>query len=179
MNGAANLAPDAAMVLGIASTALPFARTPEAEAERWLRVLYMHGEVGIVLHALGVGEGPLREPLEGANRERSAPAGAGDRERGAPAGVGDHGQGAPAGAGDRDAVALVIEQAIHIAGRRGAARVATTDLLLAVMRVYGAAFDRVLQAHGANRDEVIERLGAGTSAPGEGRGRPAPAPGEG
>jgi len=146
MNAVADLAPDAAMVLGIASTALPFARTPEAEAERWLRVLYMHGEVGIVLHALGVGEGPLRAPFEGADRER----------------------GAPAGAGDRDAVALVIEQAIHIAGRRGAARVATTDLLLAVMRVYGAAFDRVLQAHGANRDEVIERLGAGEPAPGDG-----------
>src|ERR1019366_7136527 len=45
------LAPDAAMVLGIASTAMPFARTREEEAERWLRVLRLHGEVGIALQA--------------------------------------------------------------------------------------------------------------------------------
>jgi hypothetical protein len=44
------------------------------------------------------------------------------------------------------------------ADRRGAAGVATSDVLMAVMDVYGADFERVLQAHGTDRDEVIERL---------------------
>jgi hypothetical protein len=132
------LAPDAAMVLAIASTAMPFARTPEAAAERWLRVLRLHGEVGAALQALGVSEGPIREPSEGVDRERAGPAGV------------DH----------QEAVERVTEHAVRIADERGAAGVATTDILVAVMRVYGADFDRVLEAHGTDRDEVIERLGA-------------------
>ncbi len=61
---------------------------------------------------------------------------------------------------DRDAVAQVTEDALHIASRRGATGVATTDVLMAVMHFYGEDFDRVLRAHGTDRDEVIERLGA-------------------
>ncbi len=135
------LAPDAAMVLGIASTAMPFARTPEAEAERWLRILRLHGEVGAALQALGVSEGPL--------------GGTSDRDR------------APAAVDDRDAVAQVTARAVHIASRRGAAGVVTTDVLLAVMHVYGEDFDRVLRAHGTDHDEVIARLGARLPGPGE------------
>ena len=45
--------------------------------------------------------------------------------------------------------------------------VATTDVLLAVMDVYGESFDRVLLAHGTDRDEVIARLGAGPLERGE------------
>jgi hypothetical protein len=126
------------MVLGIAATAIPFARTPEDEAERWLRVLRQHGEAGIALQALGVSEGPLQTQSRSADRARTAPGG------------GD----------DRDVVAQVTADAVHMASRRGATGVATTDVLMAVMHVYGADFDRVLQAHGADRDEVIERLGA-------------------
>jgi hypothetical protein len=139
VNAQPALAPDAAMVLGIASTAMPFARTPEAEAERWLRVLRVHGEAGIALQALGVSEGSLQAPDEGTDRERAA----------------------PARVDDRDVVAQVTEDAVHIASRRGAIGVATTDVLMAVMHVYGADFDRVLRAHGTDRDEVIERLGMG------------------
>jgi hypothetical protein len=125
------------MVLGIAATAMPFARTPEAQAERWLRVLRLHGNVGIALQGLGVGEGALPVSGEGTYPERAVPA---DVE-------------------DRDPVAQVTEHAFHIANQRGATGVATTDLLMAVMQVYGADFDRVLQAHGTDRDEVLERLG--------------------
>ena len=139
MNTEPALAPDAAMVLGIASTAMPFARTPEAEAERWLRVLRLHGEVGVALQALGVSEGSLQAHGEGTDRARTAPAGSAD---------------------DRDVVAQVTEDAVDIASRRGATGVATTDVLMAVMHFYGADFDRVLRAHGTDRDEVIERLGA-------------------
>jgi hypothetical protein len=129
------------MVLGIASTAMPFARTPGDAAERWLRILRSHGEVGDALRSLGVSEGSLTPRVED-NRER------GDRSS----------------IDDRDAVAQVTEQAVRIAGERGADGVATTDVLMAVMRVYGADFDRVLQAHGTNCDEVIERLGAREAA---------------
>jgi hypothetical protein len=138
VNPAPTLAPDAEMVLGIAATAIPFARTPEDEAERWLRVLRQHGEAGIALQALGVSEGRLQVLGGSADRARTAPGG------------GD----------DRDVVAQVTEDAVQVASRRGATGVATTDVLMAVMHVYGADFDRVLRAHGADRDEVIERLGA-------------------
>jgi hypothetical protein len=133
------LAPDAAIVLGIASTALPFACTPEDAAERWLRVLRLHGKAGAALQALGVSEGPLRASAEDDREWASSP----DPE-------------------DRDALARVLQQATGHAGRRGAAGVATCDLLMAVMDVYGADFERVLQAHGTDRDEVLERLAAGT-----------------
>jgi hypothetical protein len=161
------LAPDAAMVLGIAATAMPFARTPEAEAERWLRILRLHGEVGSALQALGVSEGPLQAVAreEGEKEEKAAgeqkaeeesEEAAGeeaDRERRVAAPRADEDD------DDRDAVARVTENALHIAGRRGAAGVSTADLLMAVMHVYGDDFDRVLWAHGTDRDEVIERLG--------------------
>ncbi|TML00301.1 MAG: hypothetical protein E6G34_02100 [Actinobacteria bacterium] len=137
MSSAPTLAPDAAMVLGIASTALPFARTPDDEAERWLRVLRLHGRVGVALQALGVSEVSLvSEDGEAADGTRAG----GEPPR-------------------QDAVARIAEDAAGIASRRGATGVATTDLLIAVMRVYGPAFDRVLRAHGTDRDEVLARLG--------------------
>lgn len=141
MSPGSALAPDAAMVLGIASTAMPFARTPAAEAERWLRILRQHGTVGVALQALGVSEGPL--------------GGSPDRDR------------APTVAESRDPVAQVTARAVLLAARRGAPAVATTDVLLAVLDVYGESFDRVLLAHGTDRDEVITRLGAGPQGPEE------------
>lgn len=138
MSSAPAFAPDAAMVLGIASTAMPFARTPEEEAERWLRVLRLHGAAGIALQALGVSEGSLQAQGQSTDRARTA----------------------STGDDDRDAVAQVTKDAVHIASRRGATGVATTDVLMAVMHFYGEDFDRVLRAHGTDRDQVIERLGA-------------------
>jgi ATP-dependent Clp protease ATP-binding subunit ClpA len=144
VNAEPTLDPDTAMVLGIAATAMPFARTPEAEAERWLRVLRQHGEVGAVLQALGVSEGALHAPGEDSPRERAGPP------------------------DDRDAVAQVTEDAVHIAARRGSTGVTTTDVLMAVMHYYDEDFDRVLRAHGSDRDEVIARLA--TKMPGSGKG---------
>jgi hypothetical protein len=138
VNAAPALAPDAAIVLGIASAAVPFACTPKDAAERWLRVLRLHGQAGATLQALGVSEGPLGPPDE-REREHAPASGEGDRD---------------------DAVARVLEHAIRRADARGADGVATPDVLMAVMDVYGADFDRVLRAHGTDRDEVIERLGA-------------------
>jgi ATP-dependent Clp protease ATP-binding subunit ClpA len=136
MNAESRLSPDAAIVLGLASTAMPFARSPEAEAERWLRILRLHGKAGSVLSAMGVSEAPLEAPeVAGAGEPTEA---AQDQ--------------------DRDPVTRVTEQAARIASQRGADAIGTTDVLVAVMNVYGADFDRVLHAHGADRDEVVRRL---------------------
>jgi hypothetical protein len=140
MSAGPTLAPDAAMVLGIAATAIPFARTPEDEAERWLRLLRLHGEVGATLQALGVSEDSLRvhaaEVVDG--------------ERFADAVNPEH----------RDVIALVTEHAGRVAVDRGAAGISTIDVLMAVMEVYGTIFERALHAHGTDADEVLRRLAA-------------------
>ena len=136
------LAPDAAMVLGIAATALPFARTSEDEAERWLWVLRLYGEGGAALQALGVSEERLEEPSEVTDGDRAV---AGDGE-------------------ERDVIARVTEHAVAVAARHRANVVTTTDILIAVMHIYGTDFDRVLRAHGSDSREVIERLAASEPA---------------
>lgn len=137
MNSGPVLAPDAAIILGIASTAMPFARTPEDEVERWLRVLRLHGQVGIALQALGVSESTLPATGDQTDREPAT----------------------TCAGGDPDAVAHVTEQAVRIAADRGAKALDTTDVLLAVMEVYGVVFDRALREHGTDRDEVLAQLG--------------------
>ncbi len=139
MSSAPKLAPAAAMVLGIAATAIPFARTPEDEAERWLRILRLHGEVGAALQALGVSEDSLL-----AGREEV------DGERFADAVNPEH----------SDVIALVSERAARLATDREAAGIATLDVLMAVMQVYGTVFERALRAHGTDADEVLQRLAA-------------------
>jgi hypothetical protein len=139
VSSAPTLAPDAAMVLGIASTAIPFARTPEDEAERWLRILRLHGEVGAALQGLGVSEDSLRSSREQVDGERYSEA---------------------TNPEHRDVVALVTDEAVRVAHSRGAAGVGTIDVLMAVMQVYGTVFERALRAHGTDADEVLERLAA-------------------
>lgn len=146
------LAPDAALVLGIAATAIPFARTPEDEAERWLRVLRLHGEVGNVLQAIGVSEDVISLTPENGHADPAAGGGPG-------AGPGTAGAD-PAGGERRDVIALVGQCAERIAAARGSAGVATTDLLVAVLQVYGPVFEQALRAHGTDADEVLERLAA-------------------
>lgn len=139
MSASPALAPDAAMVLGIAATAIPFARTPEEEAERWLRVLRLHGEVGSALQALGVSEDSIAIHPAGGHRDPAGRAGSGE---------------------PRDVIALVVEHAARVAAERGAAGVATTDVLIAVLQVYGPVFEQALRAHGTDSGEVLERLAA-------------------
>jgi hypothetical protein len=132
------LSPDAAIALGLAATAMPFADSPEAEADRWLRILRLHGRAGRALTALGVGEAPLADH-------------------------GEHLFSRQARTG-RDVSERVTEQAARIANDRNAETVGTTDVLLAVMQIYGPCFDRVLHAYGTNHDEVVERLATGPAA---------------
>ncbi len=124
---------DAALVLGMASTAIPFADSREAEAERWLRILRLHGEAGATLQALGVSEAPLEEQAE--HEDHAVVPG-------------------------EDVVARVGEAAAASARRRDSAVFGTADVLLAVIDVYGSDFNHVLRAHGTDRDEVLQRIAA-------------------
>ena len=125
------LSQDAALVIALAGTAMPFSHSAEDEAERWLRALRLHGQVGSALQALGVGEAPLVTGSE--QRPGRAPLG-------------------------EKAVQLATDRAAEYAAHRGAQTVGTPDLLFAVMELYGRLFDRALYLRGASREELLERL---------------------
>jgi hypothetical protein len=124
---------DAAIVLGLAGTAMTFAHSREDEAERWLRVLRMHGRVGEVLQGLGVPEAPLMTAARPVPPPSTAPI-----------------------AGD--SVDAICRHAARMSHARTADRVATVDILFAVLATYGKAFDRALYIRGTSREELLERL---------------------
>ena len=130
-----SLSQDAAIVLALAETAIPFASSREDEAERWVRVLRLHGQVGGALQALGVGEAPLETPAQPASVRllRRRPLG-------------------------EDVVEMVTQKARVFAVGRRANAVCTVDVLFALFDVYGKAFDRALSIRGTSREELIERL---------------------
>jgi hypothetical protein len=134
------LSQDAALVVALAGTAMPFAHSAEDEAERWLRALRLHGQVGSALQALGVGEAPL---MTSSDPEPDGP--------GTP----------PMGA---DVLDEVTHRAGDFAAGREAETVGTPDLLFAVLEVYGKLFDRVLYLRGTGREELVERLAGATQA---------------
>jgi len=113
---------------------MPFAHSAEDEAERWLRALRLHGQVGVTLQALGVGESPLMTGSEPAVEQMGTPR---------------------LGSGAVDDVA---RRAADYAYERDAETVGTPDLLFAVLEIYGKLFDRALYLRGTSRDELIERL---------------------
>jgi hypothetical protein len=139
------LSQDAALVVALAGTAMPFAHSAEDEAERWLRALRLHGQVGAALQSLGVGEAPL---ATGGDPEQDGP--------GTP----------PMGA---DVLDEVTRRAGGFAAAREAETVGTPDLLFAVFEVYDKLFDRVLYLRGTSREELTERLeGASARHPTQG-----------
>lgn len=132
------LSEDAALVTALAGTAMAFSQCAEDEAERWLRALRLHGQVGCALQALGVGEAPLeRGPADPACDEPASSPPLGE----------------PA-----------LERAVREAERRAIDRraeaIGTADLMLALLDVYGEPMDHALELRGATRGEVIERLAA-------------------
>lgn len=136
-NASLGLSQDAAIVLALADTAVPFAASPEDEAERWVRVLRLHGWVGSALQSLGVGEAPLETPAQPVSVRilRRRPLG-------------------------EDVVQMVTERAQEFAAGRAAGAVCTVDVLFALFAVYGKTFDRALYVRGTSREELIERLPA-------------------
>jgi hypothetical protein len=129
------LSQDAAIVLGLARTAVPFAASFEDEAERWVRVLRMHGQVGLAMQALGVGEAPL-ETDAAPHAVRIT------RRREDPSRV----------------VGEVEDRATELAAERGGTLVSTVDVFFAVLDVYGSTFDRALYSRGTTRVELISEL---------------------
>ena len=135
------LSQDAAIVVALAETAVPFALSPEDEAERWVRVLRLHGWVGAALQSLGVGEAPIETSAQ-PDTVRLLPR----RPR-------------------RDEVVRsVVECAREFAFGRTAGAICTVDVLFALFEVYGPAFDRALYIRGTTRDELIDHLPANIDA---------------
>lgn len=126
------LSQDAAIVLALAMTAMPFASHEAEQAERWLRILRMHGRVGSVLQALGVAERPLEELAE-PPESRNPQAG-------------------------EAVVSTVAATAADFARRHGSNTIDTVHVLTAVLAVQGRAFDRALYSRGTSRSEVFERI---------------------
>jgi hypothetical protein len=130
------LSQDAALVVALAGTALPFAHSAEDEAERWLRAMRLHGQVGKVLQALGVGEAPLTTESEGPEgHSHDTP---------------------PIGPNVLDDV---TRRAGRFAYEREGQTAGTADLLLAVLEVYGKLFDQALYIRGTSREELLDHLG--------------------
>lgn len=134
------LSRDAVTVLGLAGTALPFAQSIDDEVERWLRPLRLYGEAGAALQALGVGETPLDAS------QRVPPKSNEDTPQ--------------------ETLHIVTTAACQLAAERGASSVGTQDILIAVMRHYGDAFDRALKGRSSDSAELLDRLAvqAGSAA---------------
>lgn len=128
------LSQDAAIVLGLARTAVPFAAGREDEAERWVRVLRLHGQVGLAMQSLGLGEAPLESP--------AAPQAVRLSQK-------------------RDttmAVDQVEGRALELAAERRAQLLSTVDIFFALLDIYGYSFERALYARGTTRLELIQEL---------------------
>jgi len=132
------LSRDAMTVLGLAGTALPFAESVDDEVERWLRPLRLYGEAGASLQALGIGEARVEGTTDGPQQ--------------------------PVQTAPQETLALITAAASRIAAERGAATVGTQDILTAVMRHYGEAFERALNRHSGDSAELLERLTARSGA---------------
>jgi hypothetical protein len=128
------LSQDAAIVLGLARTAVPFAAGREDESERWVRVLRLHGQVGLAMQSLGLGEAPLESPAApqpvrlGQKRDPTA------------------------------AVDQVERRAFELAAERRAQLLSTVDIFFALLDIYGYSFERALYARGTTRLELIQEL---------------------
>lgn len=132
------LSRDAATVVGIAGTALAFARTTDDEVERWLRPLRLNGEAAVVLQALAIGESRLTPDTELDDTVGRSPG---------------------------ETLAVVMESAAEFAAQRGCRLVGTLDLLVAIMRYYAEAFERALTSRGSDGAELVDCLAARLHTP--------------
>lgn len=129
------LSQDAAVVLALAETAVPHAASAEDEAERWVRIMRLHGEVGCALQSLGVAEGPLEaaahEPERHSWRLKAR---------------------------SEDVVEIVSRRTMGAAIGRGARVAGTIDVLSAVLETYDRLFERALYLRGTSSTELLSCL---------------------
>ena len=125
------LSREVAIALELAETTVPYARSRQGEAERWLRVLRRLERTGEALASLGVPDGPLESPAEARM-----------------AFDGDSGV----------SVQDVEDRAAMYARARGGTVVGTIDLLFGVLGVYGSDFSKALYRCGAPRELLLDHL---------------------
>ena len=119
------LSPDAALVLGLASTALPFADSYAAEARCWQRILLPDGGSGAA-HQERLWSEPDEQPPASVVFEE-----AGDGE-----------------GGPKERLDRVLAYAARMALERGATAIRTGDLLRGVVHTYGSLFDLGVDSYG-------------------------------
>jgi hypothetical protein len=122
---------EVAIALELAETTVPFARSREGEAERWLRVLRRLERTGEALAAIGVADGPLESPAEARLAFEQEP---------------------------EVAIQDVASRAEMYARARGGDVVSTIDLLFGVLGTYGRDFSKALYRCGAPRELLLEYL---------------------
>jgi hypothetical protein len=126
----------AKMSVGLAATALPFARSHSEQAERWLRILRVNGAVGNAMQGIGLPEYPLVADAAPTSAEPCLP----------------------------DALTAVIESATRNARERDADAITTEDVFVGVATTYGPTFDRALAIRGTTSAEVLERMARAQAA---------------
>lgn len=133
------LSRDAAIVVGLAGTALAFANSTDDEVERWLRPLRLYGDAAGALQRLAIGEAPLTEAKSSIQQVSDCP--------------------------PDETVDRIVLAASEVAADRGCAWIGTLDLLIAVMRHYPAGFERALENRGSDRAELVEHLSKTLAGP--------------
>lgn len=126
-----NLSREVVIALELAETTVPYARSRQGEAERWLRILRRLERTGDALGELGVPDGPLESPAEARIAYESDPS---------------------------VAIEDVADRAEMYARARGGKVVGTIDLLFAVLGTYGTDFSRALYRAGVPRELLLDHL---------------------
>lgn len=129
------LSEEAALVVALAATALPFAPDRRGEVERWLRLLGDHGRSARLLAEQGLTATSTAPPTRSGGP-------------GAP----------PSSAAATQTVEVVCALAQRHAVQRAGRVVTTADLLAGVADHYGPAFDAVLDAATLTRAQFMGRL---------------------
>ena len=121
----------AAIFLALAETLVPSAASRADEAERWLRIMREHGQVGEALADLGMVSGQLSTPSLGSASRQPDP----------------------------ESVPAVASAAASLAAERNAPAITGVDVLFAVILQYGPLFDRALYgATSKQRDDLLAVL---------------------
>ena len=126
-----NLSREVVIALELAETTIPYARSRQGEAERWLRILRRLERTGEALAALGVADGPLESPAEARMAYENEPV---------------------------FSVQDVAQRAEMYARARGGKVIGTIDLLFGVLGTYGSDFSRALYRSGVARELLLDHL---------------------